>query len=186
MVEKTNAKFQDHVDDHACPRVGDYVEIRISPADHQQQFLQEDFFHRFTIWAQWWRDKFKSVDGITDSVYVIEQSQAGQRLHIHGIVRLSAPQDFLDFMGRIRMGATPRRGRGSMKGPTDSISVAVFMIKSKEHLKERLAYLAKDVKVFRHDEYEPVLGMRRNLREHLEAAVSETTDVNHQTDQWLT
>lgn len=185
MVEKTTEKFLDHVDDHACPRVGDYVEIRISPADHQQRFLADSFFDRFTLWAQWWKDKFKSVPGITDSVYVIEQSLSGQRLHIHGLVRLSAPQEFLDFMGHIRMGPTPTRV-SKRTVFTEGMSVAVFKVRSQEHLKERLTYLAKDVKVFRHDDYEPVLGQRQILRKHLEAAVTKTIDVNHQTDQWLT
>ena len=184
MVEKTNAKFQNHVDDHACPRIGDYVEIRLSPPDSQQNFLSPDFFERFTLWAQWWKDMFKKAIGITDSVYVIEQSQMGQRLHIHGIVKLSNPQDYLDYIGRIRMGPIGKTKRKSRID--EGMSVAVFKIRDKEHLLERLKYLAKDVRVFREDDYEPVLGPRNILRKHLEAEVAKTDAHNRQTDQWLT
>lgn len=171
--------FQDHLAKHSAPRHGSYVEIEISPPDHMQKHTETtNFWDRFHRFKETWAKILKTLKSHSSRVEVIEQSQPG-RLHIHAIYKLTSPQEFLHELSRIRLGANNETKRNKAE-----VYVAFFKIYSKEHLMERIAYLAKDVKTFREDDYEPVISSKGRLQELLDEAIARTESRTTGVDEW--
>ncbi len=171
-------KFAQHLLDHSAPRNGAYVEVEFAPPDHMQKYGEKSFWNRFTLWKAFWVDRLKILTGYSCKAVVMEQSTPG-RFHLHCIYRVSSVQEFLGSVAKIRLGAPNKKG-----DYTDHLSTAVYKIMTRNHLMERVKYLAKDVKTFREDGYEPVISARGRLKELLNEAIDATTGVTTEPDQW--
>lgn len=171
--------FAAHLLDHSAARNGAYVEVEFSPPDHMQRFGEKSFSDRFILWKTWWKDRIKSISGYSCKAVVMEQAGRTGRFHIHALFRTSSVQEFYNSIARIRLGAPDRKGNYN-----DGMTTAVFKIMSKNHLMERVQYLAKDVKTFTDDGYEPVLASSGRLKELLNGAIAETSGSTTEPDQW--
>lgn len=126
------------IEDHMLYRKGDYIEICIAPADHEQ-YYDNLLSIRLAEFSKFFNEKLKLlVSTCSDYVIVLEMSRTG-RLHYHAVLQVGQPLSLANVIANLKYS-----GKGGQKR-----LIAVYGV-SDATLPERIKYITKDIEIVDH------------------------------------
>lgn len=121
--------------DTKCPLPGEYIEICIAPDDKSQYDEEVHYVNRANLFIGHWQKLVQKLDGISDRIFILEESFLGQRLHIHGICMIKNIHAFL--LSYRKLSRSKRNA-----------NFALYKIKDSNHFQARLNYITQDLQTW--------------------------------------